>query len=180
METRPMNIEGKGEITQRALVRNALRMRPDRIVIGEVRGAEAVDMLQAMNTGHEGSLTTIHANTPRDALSRLENMIGMANLNLPHKAARQQIASAITVVIQGLRLIDGKRKITSIQEITGMEGDIITMQEIFAFRQTGIGEDGAVQGYFHATGIRPKFADRLRSFGINLPDAMFDPTRHYQ
>ena len=180
METRPMNIEGKGEITQRALVRNALRMRPDRIVIGEVRGAEAVDMLQAMNTGHEGSLTTIHANTPRDALSRLENMIGMANLNLPHKAARQQIASAITVVIQGLRLIDGKRKITSIQEITGMEGEVITMQEIFTFRQTGINSDGEVEGYFQATGVRPKFADRLRSFGVVLPDAMFDPAKHYQ
>ncbi|MDB5755981.1 MAG: pilus assembly protein CpaF, partial [Massilia sp.] len=180
METRPTNIEGKGEITQRALVRNALRMRPDRIIIGEVRGAEAVDMLQAMNTGHDGSLTTIHANNPRDALSRLENMIGMANLNLPHKAARQQIASAITVVIQALRLIDGKRKITSIQEITGMEGDVITMQEIFAFRQTGVGADGAVAGYFHATGVRPKFSERLRSFGIALPDAMFDTTRHYQ
>jgi pilus assembly protein CpaF len=180
LETRPINIEGKGEITQRALVRNALRMRPDRIVIGEVRGAEAVDMLQAMNTGHEGSLTTIHANTPRDALSRLENMIGMANLNLPHKAARQQIASAITVVIQGLRLIDGKRKITSIQEITGMEGDVITMQEIFTFRQTGINAEGVVQGHFQATGVRPKFADRLRAFGVVLPDAMFDPTRHYQ
>ena len=180
METRPINIEGKGEITQRALVRNALRMRPDRIVIGEVRGAEAVDMLQAMNTGHEGSLTTIHANTPRDALSRLENMIGMANLNLPHKAARQQIASAITVVIQGLRLIDGKRKITSIQEITGMEGDVITMQEIFAFRQTGVSAEGEVQGYFQATGVRPKFADRLRTFGVVLPDAMFDPAKHYQ
>ena len=180
METRPTNIEGKGEITQRALVRNALRMRPDRIVIGEVRGPEAVDMLQAMNTGHEGSLTTIHANTPRDALSRLENMIGMANLNLPHKAARQQIASAITVVIQGLRLIDGKRKITSIQEITGMEGDIITMQEIFAFKQSGVGPAGEVLGYFHATGVRPKFADRLRSFGVVLPDAMFDPAKQYQ
>jgi pilus assembly protein CpaF len=180
LETRPVNIEGKGEITQRALVRNALRMRPDRIVIGEVRGAEAVDMLQAMNTGHEGSLTTIHANTPRDALSRLENMIGMANLNLPHKAARQQIASAITVVIQGLRLIDGKRKITSIQEITGMEGEVITMQEIFAFRQTGIGPEGEVEGYFQATGIRPKFTERLRSFGVVLPDAMFDPAKHYQ
>ena len=180
METRPPNIEGKGEITQRALVRNALRMRPDRIVIGEVRGAEAVDMLQAMNTGHEGSLTTIHANTPRDALSRLENMIGMANLNLPHKAARQQIASAITVVVQALRLIDGRRKITSIQEITGMEGDVITMQEIFAYRQTGIGADGAVQGYFHATGVRPKFAERLHAFGVLLPDAMFDPSRHYE
>jgi len=180
METRPMNIEGKGEITQRALVRNALRMRPDRIIIGEVRGAEAVDMLQAMNTGHDGSLTTIHANNPRDAMARLENMVGMANLNLPHKAARQQIASAITVVIQALRLIDGRRKITSIQEITGMEGDVITMQEIFAFRQTGVGPDGAVEGHFHATGVRPKFSERLKSFGIALPDAMFDSARRYQ
>ena len=180
METRPMNIEGKGEVTQRALVRNALRMRPDRIVIGEVRGAEAFDMLQAMNTGHEGSLTTIHANTPRDAIARLENMIGMANLNLPHKAARQQIASAITLVIQVLRLIDGRRKVTSIQEITGMEGDIITMQEIFAFRQTGINPDGTVQGFFQASGVRPKFCDRLRAFGVALPDAMFDPTRRYE
>ena len=180
METRPPNIEGSGEVTQRSLVRNALRMRPDRIVIGEVRGAEAFDMLQAMNTGHEGSLTTIHANTPRDAMARLENMIGMANLNMPHKAARQQIASAITVVVQVLRLIDGKRKVTSIQEITGMEGDVITMQEIFTFRQTGIAEDGAVQGYFQASGVRPKFADRLRSFGVSLPDAMFNPERRYQ
>ena len=179
METRPTNIEGKGEITQRALVRNALRMRPDRIIIGEVRGAEAVDMLQAMNTGHDGSLTTIHANNPRDALSRIENMIGMANLNLPFKAARQQIASAITVVIQVLRLIDGKRKITSIQEITGLEGEVVTMQEIFAFRQTGVGADGVVEGYFHATGVRPKFSERLRAFGIALPDAMFDAARHY-
>lgn len=180
LETRPANIEGRGEITQRALVRNALRMRPDRIVIGEVRGAEAVDMLQAMNTGHEGSLTTIHANTPRDALSRLENMIGMANLNLPHRAARQQIASAITVVIQALRMTDGKRKITSIQELTGMEGEVVTMQEIFAFRQTGVGPEGQVEGYFHATGVRPKFAERLRAFGVPLPDAMFDPAKHYQ
>jgi pilus assembly protein CpaF len=180
LETRPANIEGRGEITQRALVRNALRMRPDRIVIGEVRGAEAVDMLQAMNTGHEGSLTTIHANNPRDALSRLENMIGMANLNLPHRAARQQIASAITVVIQALRMTDGKRKITSIQEITGMEGEVITMQEIFAYRQTGVGPEGQVEGYFHATGVRPKFSDRLRAFGAPLPDAMFDPGKRYQ
>lgn len=180
LETRPPNIEGKGEVSQRALVRNALRMRPDRIVIGEVRGPEAVDMLQAMNTGHEGSLTTIHANTPRDALARLENMIGMADLNLPHRVARQQIASAITVVIQALRMPDGKRKITSIQEITGMEGDIITMQEVFAFRQTGMGEDGTVQGYFQASGIRPKFADRLRAFGVSLPDAMFDATKRFQ
>jgi pilus assembly protein CpaF len=179
LESRPTNIEGKGEINARALVRNALRMRPDRIVIGEVRGAEAVDMLQAMNTGHEGSLTTIHANTPREALSRLENMIGMANLNLPHKAARQQIASAITVIIQQLRLIDGKRKVTSIQEITGMEGDVITMQEIFAYRQTGVDSQGNIIGHFHATGIRPKFSSRLESFGIMLADSMFDPTQHY-
>jgi pilus assembly protein CpaF len=179
LETRPANIEGKGEVTARALVRNALRMRPDRIVIGEVRGAEAVDMLQAMNTGHEGSLTTIHANTPRDALSRLENMIGMANLNLPHKAARQQIASAITVVIQVLRLIDGRRKVTSIQEITGMEGEVITMQELFGFRQTGLTPEGQVRGYFEATGVRPKFTERLRAFGLALPDAMFDPTKRY-
>jgi pilus assembly protein CpaF len=180
METRPPNTEGAGEVSQRALVRNALRMRPDRIVIGEVRGAEAVDMLQAMNTGHEGSLTTIHANTPRDALARLENMIGMANLNLPNRTARQQIASAITVVVQALRLIDGKRKITSIQEITGMEGEVITMQEIFVFKQTGVGTQGEVEGYFQATGVRPKFMDRLHAFGVQLSDDMFDPTRQYQ
>jgi pilus assembly protein CpaF len=180
METRPINIEGRGEISQRALVRNALRMRPDRIVIGEVRGAEAFDMLQAMNTGHEGSLTTIHANSPRDAMARLENMVGMANLNMPHKAMRQQIASAITVVVQSLRLIDGQRKVTSIQEVTGMEGEIITMQEIFAFRQTGVGADGKVQGHFQATGVRPKFSERLQAFGVKLPDSMFDPFRHYQ
>ena len=180
METRPPNTEGSGEVTQRALVRNALRMRPDRIVIGEVRGAEAVDMLQAMNTGHEGSLTTIHANTPRDALARLENMIGMANLNLPNRAARQQIASAITVVVQSLRLIDGKRKITSIQEITGMEGEVISMQEIFAFKQTGVGTQGEVEGYFQASGVRPKFMDRLHAFGVQLSDDMFDPNRQYQ
>ncbi|HUR88787.1 MAG TPA: CpaF family protein [Ramlibacter sp.] len=179
METRPPNLEGAGEVTQRALVRNALRMRPDRIVIGEVRGGEAFDMLQAMTTGHEGSLTTIHANTPRDALSRMENMIGMANLNLPHRAARQQIASAIGVVVQVLRLIDGRRKVTSIQEITGMEGEIITMQEIFAFRQTGIGRDGLVEGHFEASGVRPRFSARLQSFGISLPDGMFDPARRH-
>jgi pilus assembly protein CpaF len=178
LETRPMNIEGRGEVTQRALVRNALRMRPDRIIIGEVRGAEAVDMLQAMNTGHEGSLTTIHANTPRDALARLENMVGMASLNLSLKATRQQIAAAITVVVQVLRLIDGRRKVTSIQEITGMEGDVITMQEIFAFRQTGLAPDGSVEGYFHATGVRPRFMERLRAFGIQLPDHVFDPKHH--
>ncbi len=180
LETRPTNIEGKGEVTQRALVRNALRMRPDRIVIGEVRGAEAFDMLQAMNTGHEGSLTTIHANSPRDALARLENMVGMANLNLPHKAARQQIASAITVVVQIARLIDGRRKVTGIQEITGMEGEVVTMQDIFSFVQTGVSARGLVQGHFEASGVRPKFTERLHAFGIVLPDSMFDPTRQYE
>jgi pilus assembly protein CpaF len=179
LETRPPNIEGKGEVTQRALVKNALRMRPDRIILGEVRGAEAVDMLQAMNTGHEGSLATIHANTPRDALSRLENMIGMAGLNLPIKAARQQISSAITALIQIGRLADGKRKVLSIQEITGMEGEIITMQEVFAFRQTGVASDGTVQGHFGATGVRPKFVDRLRSHGVMVADSLFDPNRQY-
>ena len=180
LETRPPNIEGKGEISQRALVRNALRMRPDRIVIGEVRGAEAVDMMQAMNTGHEGSMTTIHANTPRDAVSRLENMVGMAGFNLPHKAARQQIAAAITVIVQGNRLTDGQRKITSIQEITGMEGEVVTMQEIFAFRQTGVDAKGKVIGHFQATGVRPQFADKLRNHGVNLPDSMFDPSNRYE
>jgi pilus assembly protein CpaF len=179
LETRPPNIEGNGEVTARALVKNALRMRPDRIIIGEVRGAEAVDMLQAMNTGHEGSLTTIHANTPRDALARMENMIGMANLNLPHKAARQQIASAITIVVQALRLTDGQRKITSIQEVTGMEGEVLTMQEIFAYHQTGVDANGKIVGHFQATGVRPRVTDRLRAFGIQLPDKMFDPSRHY-
>jgi pilus assembly protein CpaF len=179
LETRPPNIEGKGEVTQRSLVKNALRMRPDRIILGEVRGAEAVDMLQAMNTGHEGSLATIHANTPRDALSRLENMIGMAGLNLPIKAARQQMSSAITALIQIGRLADGKRKVMSIQEITGMEGEIITMQEIFGFRQTGVAPDGNVLGHFSATGVRPKFVDRLRAHGVMVPDALFDPSRQY-
>ena len=179
LETRPPNIEGKGEVTQRSLVKNALRMRPDRIILGEVRGPEAVDMLQAMNTGHEGSLATIHANTPRDALSRLENMIGMAGLNLPIKAARQQISSAITALVQIGRLADGKRKVMSIQEITGMEGEIITMQEVFTFRQTGVAPDGAVLGHFCATGVRPKFVDRLRAYGVTLPESLFDPTRHY-
>jgi pilus assembly protein CpaF len=176
LETRPPNIEGKGEVTQRALVRNALRMRPDRIILGEVRGAEALDMLQAMNTGHEGSMATIHANTPRDALTRLENMISMGAAGLPAKAMRQQIASAIGVVVQVARLTDGKRKLMSIQEITGMEGEMITMQEIFCFKQTGVGTDGSVQGFFSATGVRPRFGERLRTFGVTLADDMFDPT----
>ena len=179
LETRPPNIEGSGEVTQRALVRNALRMRPDRIILGEVRGAEAIDMLQAMNTGHEGSMATIHANTARDALTRLENMISMAAASLPSKAMRQQISSAIGVVVQVARLTDGKRKVTSITEITGMEGDMITVQEIFAFRQTGTSDKGAVQGHFCATGVRPRFAERLRNFGVDIPENLFDPTRHF-
>ncbi len=177
LETRPPNIEGKGEVTQRALVRNSLRMRPDRIILGEVRGAEALDMLQAMNTGHEGSMATIHANTPRDALSRLENMVGMAGLHLPPKALRSQITSAVNVVLQIARLADGKRKVTSLQELTGMEGEIISMQEIFTFKQTGIADDGSVTGHFGATGVRPKFSDRLSAYGIRLADKMFEPPR---
>jgi len=177
LETRPPNIEGKGEVTQRALVRNSLRMRPDRIILGEVRGPEALDMLQAMNTGHEGSLATIHANTPRDALARLENMVGMAGVSLTPRAIRQQIASAITVILQASRLADGTRKVVSMQEITGMEGDIISMQEIFRFEQTGIDADGKVQGHFCATGVRPRFADRLRMFGAAVPEDTFDPDR---
>jgi pilus assembly protein CpaF len=180
LETRPPNIEGKGEVSQRLLVINSLRMRPDRIILGEVRGAEAFDMLQAMNTGHEGSLTTVHANTPRDALTRLENMIGMTGLSLPPKAMRQQISSALTAVVHVSRLTDGKRKVTSIEEITGMEGDIITMQQIFAFEQTGVAEDGTVLGHFHATGIRPKFTDRLITRGIKISDEIFDPTKLYE
>ena len=180
LETRPPNIEGKGEVTQRALVRNALRMRPDRIILGEVRGGEALDMLGAMNTGHEGSMATIHANTPRDALTRLENMISMAASMLPGKAMRQQISAAIGVVVQVARLTDGKRKVVAIQEITGMEGEIITMQEIFTFRQTGIAQDGTVSGHFQASGVRPQFLDRLRAFGVVVPESLFDPSRQYR
>lgn len=180
LETRPPNIEGKGEITQRALVRNSLRMRPDRIIVGEVRGAEVLDMLQAMNTGHEGSMTTVHANTPRDALTRLENMSGMAGMNLPPKVLRQQISSALSVIVQVSRLTDGKRKIVSIQEITGMEGDVITMQEIFTYEKTGMAKDGTVLGHFRATGIRPKFQQRLHIFGIDLKDELFDPGITYE
>ena len=177
LETRPPNIEGRGEVSQRALLRNSLRMRPDRIILGETRGAEALDMLQAMNTGHEGSMTTIHANTPRDALARLESMIAMAGVDLPAKAARAQVASAIGVIVQANRLSDGTRKLTSIQEITGMEGETVSMQEIFAFKQTGVGVDGAVQGYFAATGVRPRFWDRLLTRGIALPETLFQPLR---
>jgi pilus assembly protein CpaF len=174
LETRPQNVEGKGAVRQRELVVNALRMRPDRIVVGEVRGEEALDMLQAMNTGHDGSLTTIHANTPRDALARIETMIAMGATNLPERAMRQQIASAIQLVVQQTRLSDGSRRVTSVSEITGMEGDIITMQEIFVFEKTGLTEDGRVSGRFRATGVRPKCAERLRGAGINLPAHMFE------
>jgi pilus assembly protein CpaF len=174
LETRPPNIEGKGAVRQRQLVINALRMRPDRIVVGEVRGEEALDMLQAMNTGHDGSLTTIHANSPRDALYRLDTMVAMANLNIPDKAVRQQVASAVNIVIQISRMSDGTRKVTSISEITGMEQDVITMQEIFAFKKTGIDDTGKVIGAFRATGIRPKCADQLATAGNPLPMDMFE------
>ncbi len=174
LETRPPNVEGKGAVRQRQLLINSLRMRPDRIIVGEVRGEEALDMLQAMNTGHDGSLTTVHANTPRDALSRLETMVAMANVNLPDKAMRQQIASAIQIVIQQARMSDGTRKVTSVSEITGMEGDIITMQEIYRFEKTGLSPDGKVVGRFMATGVRPKVCERLRSSGIQLAADMFD------
>ncbi|WP_175533324.1 MULTISPECIES: CpaF family protein [unclassified Janthinobacterium] len=180
LETRPANIEGKGEVSQRALVRNALRMRPDRIILGEVRGAEALDMLQAMNTGHEGSLATIHSNTARDALARLENMVGMASVNLTPRATRQQICSAVTVVMQVSRLTDGARKLVSLQEVTGMEGDIIAMHEIFRFEQTGVDAQGKVLGHFCATGVRPRFTERLRMFGAPVPDSVFDPDRIYE
>jgi pilus assembly protein CpaF len=174
LETRPANIEGKGAIHQRQLVINCLRMRPDRIIVGEVRGEEALDMLQAMNTGHDGSLTTIHANTPRDALSRLETMVAMTSLNIPDTAIRRQIASAIDVVVQVSRLSDGTRKVLNLAEITGMEGDVVSMQDIFTFRKRGIRENGEVLGEFLPTGVRPRFAEKLLVSGIQLPSTMFD------
>jgi len=174
LETRPPNIEGRGEVGQRDLVKNALRMRPDRIVIGEVRGGEAIDMLQAMNTGHDGSLTTIHANTPRDALARVETMIQMTGMRLSDRAMRQQIASALDLVLQVARMSDGSRRVTSISEITGMEGDIITMQEIFMYERTGVDQHGQVLGRFRPTGIRPRFADRLKACGMQLPRVFFE------
>jgi pilus assembly protein CpaF len=177
METRPQNIEGKGELTQRDLVKNALRMRPDRIVVGEVRGGEAFDMLQAMNTGHDGSMTTIHANTPRDALSRLEQMIGMAGFDIPIRSMRSQIASAIQVVLQVERMSDGKRRLVSLQEITGMESDVITMQEIFRFKRLSTDAQGRIRGEFRATGIRPKFYTELETRGIHLAANLFSPDR---
>jgi len=177
LEARPPSIEGKGEVTQRALVRNALRMRPDRIIVGEVRGPEAFDMMQAMNTGHEGSLTTVHANSPRDALARIENMILMAGFDLPVLVIREQIASAIHMIIQLARLVDGSRRIVQVTEVSGMEGNMVTLQDIFVFRQTGIDSDGRVIGELKATGIRPKFADRLKAFGMDLPEDIFNVRR---
>jgi len=174
LETRPPNVEGKGAIRQRQLLINALRMRPDRIVVGEVRGEEALDMLQAMNTGHDGSLTTVHANSPRDALTRVETMISMGSVNLPERAMRHQISSALQLVVQQSRMSDGTRKVTSISEITGMEGDVITMQEIFCFEKLGVTPEGKVIGRFRATGVRPKVCERLKASGIHLPPDMFE------
>ncbi len=179
LETRPANIEGKGEIVQRDLVKNSLRMRPDRIIVGEVRAGEAFDMLQAMNTGHDGSMTTVHANTPRDALSRVEQMIGMSGIDVPARSARAQIASAMHVVVQVGRLSDGRRKLLSLSELSGMEGDVITMQEIFRFRQTGVGQDGIVQGRFEATGIRPRFLEQVMAHGVTLSPDLFRPDRNF-
>jgi len=180
LETRPANIEGKGEIAQRELVKNALRMRPDRIILGEVRGAESLDMLQAMNTGHDGSLTTVHANTSRDALTRIETLVSMAGLNLGTKAMRHYLSSALDVIIQISRLSDGTRKLVSLQEIVGMEGDLITLQELFVFQQTGLDENRKVKGRFKATGIRPKFFERILAKGVTLPSELFDPQRVYE
>jgi pilus assembly protein CpaF len=177
METRPPNVEGKGEIRQRELVKNALRMRPDRVILGECRGEEAFDMLQAMNTGHEGSMATVHANSPRDAISRLEQMIGMAGLPMTISSIRGQIGAAIRMIVQLQRLSDGKRRVTSIAEITGLEGDIIQMQEIYRFVRTGTADDGSVQGHFEATGVRPRFLTELVARGINIPGSNFDPSK---
>jgi pilus assembly protein CpaF len=177
METRPANLEGKGEIRQRDLVKNALRMRPERIILGECRGEEAFDMLQAMNTGHEGSMATIHANNPREAISRLETMIGMAGLPMSQTSVRSQICAAVRMIVQLVRLADGKRRVTSIAEVTGMEGDIIQMQEIFKFVRTGTDPDGSIQGHHVATGVRPRFLAELVAHGINIPGSVFDPSK---
>ena len=177
LEARPPSLEGKGEVTQRDLVRNSLRMRPDRIIVGEVRGPEAFDMMQAMNTGHEGSLSTVHANSPRDCLARVENMILMAGLDLPMRAIREQMSSAIHMVIQISRLSDGTRRVTHVSEISGMEGQVVTMQDLFRFEQTGIDAEGRVQGEFKATGIRPKFADKFEVAGIHLPAEIYSGMR---
>jgi pilus assembly protein CpaF len=177
LETKPPNIEGKGEVTQRDLVRNSLRMRPDRIIVGEVRGKEAFDMLQAMNTGHDGSLTTIHANSPRDSLMRLETMVAMADMEIPNEFMKRFISSAVNVIIQVARLADGRRKLVSLQEITGMEGNVITLQEIFSFKQRRIDSDGNVKGIFRFHGVRPKFIERFNVSGVNVPMDLFDPSK---
>jgi len=180
LETRPVNIEGKGEVTQRDLVRNSLRMRPDRIIVGEVRGGEVLDMLQAMNTGHDGSLSTIHANSPRDALMRLETLVALTGLSIPTTFIRRYISSALNIIIHLSRLVDGSRKIVSFQEITGMEGDTITMQEIFTFEQTGVTPEGAVKGRFFARGIRPRFVEKFKGIGIPIPHDLFDTKKVYE
>jgi pilus assembly protein CpaF len=177
LETRPANLEGTGAITQRQLVINSLRMRPDRIVVGEVRGQEAFDMLQAMNTGHDGSITTVHANTARDALSRIENMVAMCGMDIPIRTIRQQVASAIDVVIQLVRLNDGRRRLSSLQEITGMEGEVVSMQEIFTLHRQGVEEDGTVISELCATGIRPSFTEKLSMYGMELATEIFEPSR---
>ncbi len=177
LEARPPSTEGKGEVTQRDLVRNALRMRPDRIIVGEVRGAEAFDMMQAMNTGHDGSITTVHANTPRDALARIENMVLMAGLDLPLRTIHEQVASALDVIVQITRLMDGTRKVVQVSEVAGMEGNVVSLQDIFVYQQTGIDQQGKVLGELQATGIRPNFADRLQAYGINLPEDTFNMSR---
>ncbi len=180
LETRPPNIEGKGEVTQRDLVRNSLRMRPDRIIVGEVRGGEVLDMLQAMNTGHDGSLSTIHANSPRDALMRLDTLVAMTGLNIPSTFIRRYVSSALNVIVHLSRMVDGSRRITSFQEITGMEGDVITIQEIFSFEQTGVDQNGMVKGRFQAKGIRPKFVEKFKALGIPVPYDLFDSGKTYQ
>ena len=180
LETRPANIEGRGEIAQRELVKNALRMRPDRIILGEVRGAESIDMLQAMNTGHDGSLTTVHANSARDALTRIETLVSMAGFNLAAKAMRHYVSSALDVIIQIARMSDGTRKLISLQEVVGMEGDLITLQELFVFQQTGLDEQRRVKGRFKATGVRPTFFERIAAKGVTLPPDLFDPQKVYE
>jgi pilus assembly protein CpaF len=179
LEARPPNVDGRGEVSQRELLRNTLRMRPDRILIGEVRGGEAFDMLNAMNTGHEGSLSTVHANSPRDALARLENMVLMANLDLPMRAIREQMSSALHLILQIARFRDGGRRITHVTEVSGMEGQIVTLQDIFRFEQKGIDEHGHIQGVLQSTGIRPSFADGFAQAGIALPEGLFQPVAEY-
>jgi pilus assembly protein CpaF len=176
MESRPANVEGKGAVTQRDCLKNALRMRPDRIIVGETRGDEVIDMLQAMNTGHDGSMTTIHANSARDGVSRLENMIAMTGIEMPLKAVRSQIASAVNLIVQASRLQDGSRRMVSITELTGMEGEVISMQEVFRFQRTGLAPDGTILGGFTATGVRSHYSDRFRQWGYNLPPQIFEPS----